>query len=90
MAEPLKLQLLTPSGAVFDGTVASLVAPAWDGLVGILPGHAPFLTLLGDGPLAVRGGSGDLREFEISGGVMKVEKNEVAVLADRVLQGPDD
>jgi len=90
MARSLNLLLLTPGGAVFEGAVASLVAPAWDGRVGVLPDHAPFLTLLGEGPLAVRGGSGDVREFKISGGVMKVEKNEVTVLADRVLQGPDD
>lgn len=86
MAKLLKLHVLTPAGAVFEGSARSLVAPAWDGRVGVLPGHAPFLTLLGEGPLAVRTDSGDAREFGVSGGVMKVEADDVTVLADRVLE----
>ena len=84
MAKLLKLRVLTPAGEVFVGRARSMVAPAWDGRVGILPGHAPFLTLLGEGPLALKTDSGDAREFGVSGGVMKVETNDVTVLADRV------
>ena len=81
----MRLKVVTPEAVVFDGTARSLVAPAWDGWVGILPGHAPFLTLMGEGPLSVEPESGERREFEIGGGVMKVEANEVTVLADRIL-----
>ena len=81
----MRLKVVTPEEVVFEGTARSLVAPAWDGWVGILPGHAPFLTLMGEGPLSVEPESGDRRQFEIGGGVMKVEANEVTVLADRVL-----
>ena len=80
----MRLRVVTPEEVVFDGAARSLVAPAWDGWVGILPGHAPFLTLMGEGPLSVEPESGGRREFEIGGGVMKVESNEVTVLADRV------
>lgn len=83
MSKLLELRVLTPAGAVFEGRARSLVAPAWDGRVGVLPSHAPFLTLLGDGPLVVRTESGDAREFGVSGGVMKVEADDVTVLADR-------
>ncbi len=83
----LRLKVVTPEQVVFEGTARSLVAPAWDGWVGILPGHAPFLTLMGEGPLSVVPESGDRREFAIGGGVMKVESNEVTVLADRVESG---
>ena len=31
------------------GRPTSVVAPAFDGEVGILPRHAPFMTLLGEG-----------------------------------------
>ncbi len=80
----MRLRVVTPEQVVFDGTARSLVAPAWDGWVGILPGHAPFLTLMGEGPLSVEPESGSRRKFEIAGGVMKVESNEVTVLADRI------
>lgn len=87
MAGVLAIQVLTPEGIVFQGEAVSLVAPAWDGRVGVLPGHAPFLTLLGEGPLAVRPKGERSVEFEIAGGVMKVEADNVAVLADRASEG---
>ena len=39
---------------MFDGEADAVVAPAFDGEVGILPNHAPFMTLLGEGTLTVR------------------------------------
>ena len=80
----MELRVVTPEQVVFEGTARSLVAPAWDGRVGVLPRHAPFLTLLGSGPLEVDLAAGERRSFGISGGVMKVEDNEVTVLADRI------
>lgn len=80
----LDLRVVTPEKVVFEGAASSLVAPAWDGWVGVLPGHAPFLTLLGNGPLQVDSASGARQSFAISGGVMKVEANQVMVLADRI------
>ena len=80
---------MTPAQVVFEGTARSLVAPAWDGRVGILPGHAPFLTLLGSGSLDLtaetEGGSGSgsgWKSFLVAGGVMKVESNRIDILAD--------
>ncbi len=84
MARAMELRVVTPAQVVFEGTARSLVAPAWDGLVGILPGHAPFLTLLGSGRLQIDSGSEARQSFALSGGVMKVEDNEVTVLADSV------
>ncbi len=83
-ATAMELHIVTPEKVVFKGTARSLVAPAWDGRVGILPGHAPFLTLLGRGPLEVDSESGPRQSFAISGGVMKVEANRVTVLADSI------
>ena len=84
MAKRMELRVVTPAAVVFQGPVRSLVAPAWDGLAGVLPGHAPYLTALGDGPLKVEPESGERRAFNLSGGVMKVEGNRVDVLADDV------
>ena len=87
MAKPMQLRVVTPEQVVFEGAARSLVAPAWDGRVGVLPGHAPFLTLLGNGPLKVEPESGNTRVFAVDGGVMKVEANVVTVLADQVSAG---
>ena len=90
MARLMELRVVTPAAVVFQGPVRALVAPAWDGLAGVLPGHAPYLTALGDGPLEVDPESGGRRTFQLSGGVMKVEANRVDVLADRVVTPPKE
>ena len=52
----MHVTVIAPEGAVFEGDADSVVAPAFDGEVGILPKHAPFMTLLGEGRLTVRQG----------------------------------
>ena len=80
----LTVPVVSAEQVVFQGEAAAVVAPAWDGQVGILPGHAPLLTLLASGALSIEPESGARREFQVSGGVMKVESNTVTVLAERV------
>jgi F-type H+-transporting ATPase subunit epsilon len=60
-----------------------VVAPAFDGEVGILPNHAPFMTLLGTGTLSIRRG-GDVRRFAVKGGFLQVVDNRVRVVAEHV------
>ncbi|HEY8367990.1 MAG TPA: F0F1 ATP synthase subunit epsilon, partial [Thermodesulfobacteriota bacterium] len=59
-----------------------VVAPAWDGEVGILRGHAPFMVLLGEGDLRIRRGDVEDR-FWVSGGFMQVIDDVVTVLSER-------
>src|SRR5213596_2572801 len=67
----MHVTVVSPERAVFDGAADAVVAPAYDGQVGILPGHAPFLALLGTGVLAVRQGSASSC-FTIAGGFLQV------------------
>src|SRR4029079_12455257 len=65
----LKVSVISPEAVLFEGETDSVVAPAYDGEVGILTGHAPLMALLGDGELRL-GGAG--RRFKVSGGFMQV------------------
>ena len=38
----LKVSVISPERVLFEGEAASVVAPAFDGEVGILTGHAPM------------------------------------------------
>ena len=67
----MHVTVVSPEQAVFDGAADAVVAPAYDGQVGILPRHAPFLTLLGTGVLQVRQGSASSR-FRVAGGFLQV------------------
>lgn len=82
MAGSLQVQVVSPSKIVFEGDAAALVVPAWDGQAGVLPGHAPALTLLGVGPLSVERPGGGSDTFYVGGGVMKVERDVVTLLTE--------
>jgi F-type H+-transporting ATPase subunit epsilon len=76
----LKVIVISPEAALFEGEASSVVAPAFDGQVGILTGHAPMMTLLGKGQLVISGGSE--RRFAVEGGFLQVLNNEVRVLTE--------
>jgi len=78
----LKVFVISPEAALFEGEASSVVAPAFDGQVGVLTGHAPMMTLLGKGDLVISGG-GEPRRFAVEGGFMQVLHDEVRVVTER-------
>ena len=87
MAGPLDVHVVTPEEEIWHGEAEAVVATAVDGQLGILPGHAPLLTLLGDGPLEIRTG-GSVAQATVSGGFLHVFADRVDVLAESAeLQG---
>lgn len=78
----LHVRVVSPEKVVFTGEAGALVVPAWDGMLGILPGHAPMIALLGQGKLTVERVGGGAEVWHVAGGVLKVEKNEVVVLTE--------
>lgn len=79
----MRVSVISPDAAVFDGEADSLTAPAWDGQLGILPRHAPMMTLLGRGTLQVRQGT-ITRRFTVEGGFLQVVDDVVRVVAERI------
>jgi F-type H+-transporting ATPase subunit epsilon len=90
MASTLSIRLVSAEKEVFRGDVVSVVAPAWDGMVGILPGHAAFITLLGHGEFSVDLPGGGTNRYYVAGGVLKVEGNDVTVLVEYAGDGPPE
>ncbi len=78
----MRVSVVSPEKALFEGDATAVVAPAYDGEVGILPRHAPFLTLLGSGELVVRRQS-ETRRFVVSGGFIQVSGDIVRVVAEQ-------
>jgi F-type H+-transporting ATPase subunit epsilon len=78
----LKVSVISPESVLFEGDAESVVAPAFDGQVGILTGHAPMVTLLGRGELRVGDGAG-ARRFQVEGGFLQVADNLVRVVTER-------
>lgn len=76
-----KLKIITPEKKVFEGDVDSIKCPGLDGLFGILSGHAPMVSALGDGTLTYDS-AGSSKEVKISGGFLEVSNNVCSVMAD--------
>jgi F-type H+-transporting ATPase subunit epsilon len=81
----LQVSVISPEAVLFEGTTDSVVAPAFDGKVGILTGHAPMLTLLGAGELRL--GSGPEQTFIVEGGFLQVVDDRVRVVTERAVRG---
>lgn len=79
----MRVTVISPEAAIFDGDADAVTAPAYDGQVGILPRHAPFLTLLGRGTLTVAAG-GATHRFQVDGGFLQAVNNTVRVVAEHV------
>ena len=76
----MRVTVISPERSLFEGEADAVVAPAFDGQVGILPRHAPFMTLLGAGVLTVRNG-GEASRFRVAGGFLQVVADAVRVVA---------
>lgn len=75
----LNVSVISPEAVLYEGQTDSVVAPAYDGEVGILTGHAPLMTLLGKGVLRL----GDGRRFNVDGGFLQVVDDAVRVVTER-------
>ncbi len=77
----VKLDIVTAERVVFSEDVNVVVAPGVEGQLGILPHHAPLMTMLLPGELLVRKG-GEEFSLAISGGFLEVRPDRIIVLAD--------
>jgi F-type H+-transporting ATPase subunit epsilon len=78
---PMHLEIITAERLVYSDEVDMVIAPGFDGQLGILPMHAPLMTMLKPGELTVRK-DGENMYVAVSGGFMEVLGNKVSVLAD--------
>jgi F-type H+-transporting ATPase subunit epsilon len=77
----LKFEIVTAERVVYSDDVDVVIAPGIEGQLGILPSHAPLLTMLQPGELVVRK-EGEETAMFVSGGFLEVMQNRVTILAD--------
>jgi F-type H+-transporting ATPase subunit epsilon len=76
-----KLEIVTAERMVFSGEVSALIAWGVEGQLGILPHHAPLMTMLQPGDLMIRKDKEE-EYLAISGGFLEVRPDKVIILAD--------
>jgi len=77
----LKLEIVTAERQTFSGEVNAVIAPGIEGQLGILPHHAPLMTMLQPGELIIKKG-GEEFSLVITGGFLEVRPDKVIILAD--------
>jgi F-type H+-transporting ATPase subunit epsilon len=75
------LEIITAEQQLYSDEVEMVVAPGADGQLGILPHHAPLMTILQPGELLIRKDGTDTY-LVVTGGFMEVIGNKVTILAD--------
>ena len=79
----LHFELVTPEKLVMSEDVHMVVVPGTEGEFGVLAGHAPFMSTLRDGELAVYRTAGATPEkIAVSGGFAEVGERGLTVLAE--------
>ena len=78
---PIRCEIVSQDRIVFQGDVDIVVLPGVEGVMGILPDHAPLLSVLQYGYITVRMGREE-EVFTVAGGVVEVQPDQVTVLAD--------
>ena len=79
--DKIRMEVVTPEGAVFDGYVSAITAPSTLGSLGILYNHAPLMTSLDIGILEYTK-EGKKYKMAVFGGFLEVNENHITVLAD--------
>lgn len=90
---PIRLQLVSLSGKVFDDDVYEVLLPTLDGQIGVLQDHMPLVSAAKTGIISVRRQASDrddqMEQFATNGGVIEVSGNVLKVLVDEADNADD-
>jgi len=77
----IKLEIVTAERLVYSEDVDAVIAPGVNGELGIMPQHAPLMTMILPGMITVKNGN-DETNLAVSGGFIEVRPDRVIILAD--------
>lgn len=79
----LNLKIVSPEKVEYTGIATSVKVPGTMGLFEILTGHAPLISSLQQGMVEYTTTDGTRHELPISGGFVKVQKDDVALCVEK-------
>lgn len=78
----LTVSLVAADRVVWTGEASMVIARTTEGDVGILPGHAPLLSLLVDGVVDIRTPQGETWVAAVDAGFLSVADNRISILSE--------
>ncbi|MFZ2501328.1 MAG: F0F1 ATP synthase subunit epsilon [Nocardioides sp.] len=79
----LHVELVAADRLVWSGEATSISARTAAGDIGILPDHAPVLSVLHGGVVEIHAVGGDTVRAAVSDGFLSVAHNRISILSDR-------
>ena len=84
----INLTITTPRGVKFVEKADMIIMRCIDGDLGVLPGHAPVTTALGDGILRIHN-NGSTKKLAVFGGIAEIDNTEVKIFST-IAQLPEE
>lgn len=78
----MHISIVSVTGEIYRGDASFAALPSRSGELGILPRHAPMLSMLRPGNVRVHEQSGQVQLIYITGGMAEIRPDEIAILAD--------
>jgi len=78
---PFQLEIVTPEASIYADEVDSVILPAHEGEMGVLPNHAPLVTLLSAGELRITKGN-KTQVLAVGEGLVEVTGTSTRILTD--------
>ncbi|MDR1418232.1 MAG: ATP synthase F1 subunit epsilon [Endomicrobium sp.] len=83
-----EIEILSPQGILFKGSLSSATFPTASGVITVLPGHANLATKLITGEIIVNASEG-VRKFSVTSGFIEIENNHINVIAEFATQSDE-
>lgn len=80
------LEIVTPEKVFLSKEIEMAVLPATDGQIGIMPFHAPLITILGEGTIDVYANNKVVEQYTLQGGFVEMNDNKCVVLAENAAE----
>ena len=87
MTNKFDLTIISAESKVFEGKVENILVPGMVGDFLVLANHAPCISSIRPGFLEFSEGTSDKQRYFVSGGIIEVINNMVAVLVDSAIEG---
>ena len=82
MADSLHMELVAADRTVWSGEANMVIARTTEGDIGVLPNHAPTLSLMVDGVVEVNTAEGEIWVAAVDAGFLSVADNRVSILSE--------
>lgn len=89
MADQFELELVSPESLILSEAVEMVVVPGEEGDFGVLANHAPVISNIRPGTLAVFEGGAVTQRFFLAGGFAEVTKERCTILAEGAVRVED-